>query len=92
MRLVFTLFLLVITLGSAGYAHWQLARQVAPFSRRLTGHVILLLVATGFAWVVSNIYMGAEEGGGLAAFLVAFGVAHIPPAIVLFLKQQEKNL
>lgn len=91
MRLVLTLFLLLATVAVTGYAHWQLYRQVKPLPSRFIGHTLLALVATAFAWVVSTVYMGAEEGGGLAAFMMAFGVAHMPPAIVLFLKQQEKR-
>lgn len=90
MRVVLTLLLLVVTLGAAGYAHWQLSRQV-PSPRRWVGHGLLVLVAVAFGWVVSGVYMGAEEGGGLAAFLTAFGVAHMPPAIVLFLKQKQNE-
>lgn len=91
MRLVLTLFLLLATVAVVGYAHWQLVRQVRPLLQRWLGHIVLALVAAAFAWVVSATYMGAEEGGGLAAFLMAFGVAHLPPAIVLLLKQQEKK-
>ncbi|MFC4258209.1 hypothetical protein ACFOZ5_04080 [Marinobacter lacisalsi] len=91
MRLVLTLFLLLGTVAVTGYAHWQLYRQVNALPSRLLGHILLVLVATAFAWVVSSVYMGAEEGGEMAAFLMAFGVAHMPPAIVLLLKQQEKK-
>ena len=91
MRLVLTLFLLLATVAVVGYAHWQLVRQVKPLLQRWLGHGLLVAVAGAFAWVVSATYMGAEEGGGLAAFLMAFGVAHMPPAMVLFLKQQEKK-
>lgn len=91
MRLVLTLFLLLATLATAGYAHWQLYRQVPSLPLRWLGHSLLAVVAATFAWVVSTVYMGAEEGGGVAAFLTAFGVAHMPPAVVLFLKQLEKR-
>lgn len=91
LRLVLTLVLVLATLATAGYAHWQLYRQVKPLPQRLLGHILLVLVAASFAWVISGVYMRAEEGGGLAAFLTAFGVAHAPPAIVLFLKQLEKR-
>lgn len=89
MRLVFTLILMVAALAVIGYAHWQLARQVPASPRRWLGHGLVGLVAVAFGWAVVGVYMSAEEGGGLAAFLVAIGVAHLPPAIVLFLKQQQ---
>ena len=89
MRLVLTLLLLLAAAALVIYAHWQLARQVAPLPRRCLGHALVLLVAGTFAWVVASVYMGAEEGGELPAFITAFGVAHLPPAIVLFLKQQQ---
>lgn len=91
MRIVLTLILLLLMLAVAGYAHWQLYRQVPSGPQRWLGHGLLVLVAGAFAWVVSGVYMGAEEGGGVAAFVTAFGVAHMPPAIVLFLKQQQKK-
>lgn len=91
MRLVWTLFLVLGALWMTGYAHWQLNRQITSLPQRWLGHILLTVVAASFAWVVSAVYMGAEEGGGLAAFLTAFGVAHVPPGIVLFLKQQEKR-
>lgn len=89
MRIVFTLVLLLMAIAVVGYAHRQLARQVPASPRRWLGHGLLALVAVAFGWAVTDVYMGAEEGGGLAAFLVAVGVAHMPPAIVLFLKQQQ---
>ncbi|MGM0570994.1 hypothetical protein [Marinobacter sp.] len=89
MRLVFTLVLMVLAIAVVGYAHRQLARQVPPSPRRWLGHGLLALVAVAFGWAVTSVYMGAEEGGGIAAFVAAIGVAHLPPAIVLFLKQQQ---
>lgn len=91
MRLVLALVLIMATLATAGYTHWQLYRQVTSLPQRWLGHIVLAVVAASFAWVVSDVYMRAEEGGGLVAFLVAFGVAHAPPAIVLFLKQLQKR-
>ncbi|MEP1215904.1 MAG: hypothetical protein ABJM11_16085 [Marinobacter sp.] len=91
MRLVWTIFLVLGAIAMTGYAHWQLYRQITSLPQRWLGHILLTVVAASFAWVVSAVYMGAEEGGGLAAFLTAFGVAHVPPGIVLFLKQQEKR-
>lgn len=89
MRLVFTLVLTVVAIAVVAYAHWQLARQVTASPRRWLGHGLLALVAVAFGWAVTGVYMGAEEGGGAAAFLTAIGVAHLPPAIVLSLKQQQ---
>lgn len=89
MRIVFTLVLLLIVIAVTGYAHWQLARQTPTPSQRWLGHGLVGLVAIAFGWAVAGVYMGGEEGGGVAAFLVAIGVAHLPPAIVLFLKKQR---
>jgi hypothetical protein len=89
MRLILTLILVAAAIAVVAYTHRQLARQVPARPRRWIGHGVLALVAIAFGWAVTGVYMGAEEGGGVAAFLAALGVAHLPPAIVLFLKQQQ---
>ncbi|MCK7543932.1 hypothetical protein MLC59_07100 [Marinobacter bryozoorum] len=89
MRLVLTLIIMVAAIAVTAYAHWQLAHQVPASPRRWLGHGLIAFVAVTFGWAVTGVYMGAEEGGGIAAFLTAVGVAHLPPAIVLFLKQQQ---
>lgn len=89
MRIVLTLVLLLIVIAVVGYAHWQLAQQTPTSTQRWLGHGLVALVALAFGWAVAGFYMSAEEGGGVAAFLAAVGVAHMPPAIVLFLKKQR---
>ncbi|MFW5824450.1 MAG: hypothetical protein ACOCVV_05760 [Marinobacter sp.] len=91
MRLVFTLLMLLVAIAVTGYAHWQLARQVPASPRRWLGHGLVALVAVAFGWSVAGVYMDVEEGGAVAAFLMAVGIAHLPPAIVLFLKQQQRK-
>lgn len=90
MRMVLALVFVVIALAIAGYAHVRLARQVqANPTQRWLGHMLLVVVGAAFGWAVSTVYMAGEDGGQLAAFLTAFGVAHTPPAIVLWLKKQQ---
>ncbi|SFR53381.1 hypothetical protein SAMN05216203_1208 [Marinobacter daqiaonensis] len=91
MRMVLALILVVAALGAAVYAHLQLARQVPAPQRRWSGHVVLLAVAIAFGWVVSTVYMSAEEGAAVTVFLTAFGVTHMPPAIVLWLKRHQRR-
>ncbi len=91
MRLILSLIVMIVAIAVVVYAHLQLARQVPPSPRRWLGHGLLVLVGVGFGWAVTSVYMGAEDGGGVAAFISALGVAHMPPAIVLFLKRQQRR-
>ncbi len=86
MRMILALFAILAALLVVAYAHLRLARQVASPLQRWIGHGLLILVASGFGWAMSSVYMDTAEGGTVTVFLTAFGVAHLPPAVVLWLK------
>jgi len=82
----------ILALGVTGWVHYHLAFQVRGTVQLWAGRIMLLLVGAGFGWAMSQVYTGAR---GLAAswvFLISFGVAHLPAAIILWLKKQrDKN-
>ncbi|WP_152205553.1 hypothetical protein [Marinobacter changyiensis] len=79
------LALLLIT----GFAHWRIHLQIARTSQRLLLHGLLLTVAIAFGWAMGSVYTQNEEGGAWFIFLYAFGVVHVPAAIILWLKRQQ---
>ena len=79
----------ILALGVTGWVHYRLAFQVRGTLQLWAGRIMLLLVGTGFGWAMSQVYTDTR---GLAAswvFLTSFGVAHLPAAIILWLKKQR---
>jgi hypothetical protein len=73
-------------LMTAIYTHLQIPRYTAGTAK--IARAVLLVVGIGLGVVSAVIY--AEEGGrvsALLAFLIGFGVVHVPTAIILLLKR-----
>jgi hypothetical protein len=67
------------------YAHLNIPRYTARTAA--IARAVLIAVGLGLGAVSAVIY--AEMGGGFAflAFLIGFGIVHVPTAIILALKQ-----
>jgi hypothetical protein len=77
--------LAALLLLAAVYAHLNIPRYTARTAAVARG--VLIAVGLGLGVVSAIIY--AEAGGGFAflAFLIGFGVVHVPAAVILFLKR-----
>jgi hypothetical protein len=71
---------------AAVYAHLQIPRYTAGTAR--IARAVLIVVGVGLGAVSSAIY--AEEADttlSILAFLIGFGVVHVPAAFILLLKR-----
>lgn len=91
MRLVLTAILALLTLVAPIYAHYRLGSLVSSHNQLWLVRSILILTGLGFGWAMSNVYMAVEEEAAVAAFIMGFGVAHTPPAVVLWLKHHRER-
>lgn len=91
MRLLFTLALTLATLIAPVYAHYRLSGLAPSATQRWLLRVALVLIGLGFGWAMSSVYMDVEEGAAVTAFIMGFGFAHLPPAVVLWLKHHREK-
>ncbi len=89
MKFIWGMLMILALLLITGFAHWRIHLQLARTSQRLLLHGLLLAVAIAFGWTMGSVYTQNEEGGAWFIFLNAFGVVHIPAAIILWLKKQQ---
>lgn len=87
MRSLLVLALVILCLSAAFYAHSRLVVQTPNHKQLWLTRILLITVGLGFGWAVSSVYLDTSGLATPAAFLGAFGAAHIPAAIILFLKQ-----
>lgn len=91
MRIVLTAVLTLVTLIAPVYAHYRLGSLVPGRNQLWLIRFVLILTGLGFGWAMSSVYMAVEEEAAIAAFVMGFGVAHTPPAIVLWLKHHRER-
>lgn len=91
MRLLMTLILTLATLIAPAYAHYRLASLTPTRAQRWLLRLVLILLGLGFGWAMSSVYMDVEEGAAVIAFIMGFGFAHLPPAVVLWLKHHRER-
>lgn len=92
MEWISLLLMAVLSLAAAIYAQYRL-----PFltpTRNQAWWVRAILMVTGIAFgLVAVKQIGSAESSlmQLLIFLAAWGLVHIPAAIILFLKQQQRK-
>lgn len=91
MRLVLLIAMMAAPIAAAVYAHYRLPFQTPNSTQLWITRLLLISVGMGFGWAMSRVYLDVEGGEAIAAFIGAFGVAHIPAAIILFLKKQRSK-
>lgn len=84
---VFNWALVVLVLGMAGYAHLRLAVHTATRRQALIARLLLVLVGLGFGWATTLWVPGPAPGPKTLAFFTAFGLVHVPAAVVLHIKR-----
>jgi hypothetical protein len=88
MQNIALLGLTLLTLSAAGYAQHRLPFHSATRRQLWFSRTLLALLGMLFGWVMSHRF-AAEGLSGILVFLSAFGVVHVPTAVILFIKRQR---
>lgn len=73
----------------AGYAQGRIPRFTAGRAKVALARAILATVGLAVGWLAVAAYPD-DRLGGLLAFIIGFGVVHIPAALILFIKGQRR--
>jgi hypothetical protein len=73
-----------LLLAAAVYVHLRLPLFTDRTAKLVTAHAILLAVGLGCGLVGAQMYR--EQVASVLAFLIGFGVVHLPASAILFLK------
>lgn len=80
------------SVAAAIYTHYRLPFLTATRTQAGWARAILMLTGVAFGFVAVQ-QIGRNESGlmQLLIFVAAWGLVHIPAAIILFLKQQQRQ-
>jgi len=91
MSVVALTVLTIALLAAAGYAQWRIPRFEATRSGVMLTRGILVLVGVAFGFV-SAVYYASPVLPAPLVFLSAFGLVHVPAAVILALKRKRGEL
>jgi hypothetical protein len=74
-----------VMLTVAGYAQYRIPLHTSSSAQAALTRIVLVLVGLAFGYV-STAYADTPTNSVLA-FLAAFGLVHVPAAMILFLKR-----
>lgn len=90
---MFQLMLFVLaflTIMATVYAHLRLPYHTKNAMRTLISRAMLLVVGVAFGYVMAAYYFaGARTLEATLIFLSAFGLVHVPAAVILFIKHRR---
>lgn len=75
-------------LTAAGYAHLRIAAHTTGAAKVLLTRLVLVAVGVGLG-VTAAAYYPENRTRAVLAFLVGLGLAHVPAAIILFIKTRR---
>ncbi|HEY9199598.1 MAG TPA: hypothetical protein VIR60_09540 [Gammaproteobacteria bacterium] len=78
-----------LLLAAAVYAHLRLEHHTATRRQALIARTILVLVGLGFGWTATLWLAHASVWVKLSGFLAAFGMVHVPAAVILYIKRRR---
>jgi hypothetical protein len=87
-QLTLMMFLTLVGLAAAGYAHLTMRRFVATRSGLVAARGILLVVGVAFGYVSARTIADAPQS---LAFLSGFGIVHVPAALILLIKSARHS-
>ncbi len=87
METLFGALLALATLGAAAYVHRKIVAFTNSRGKILFSRVILIAVGIAFG-AISSLYV-AGTPQKFITFLAAFGVVHVPAAIILLVKTKR---
>lgn len=86
------LLMAAITLAAAVYTQVRLPSLAASRNQAWVARAILALVGLGFGWAaLIRTGQGANPAMQAMIFLAAFGLVHVPAAIILWLKTWQRS-
>lgn len=71
-------------LGLAAYAQWRLADFTATQGKLWTVRSVLIAAGLGCGYL--GVLMVRDPPGQMLAFLIGFGLVHLPASAILFMK------
>ena len=82
----------MVTVAAAMYAQYRLPYLTATRRQAGWARAILMITGLAFGWFVLR-RIGSQEDALMQVliFLAAWGLVHMPAAIILFLKQQQRK-
>ena len=86
------LLIAVLSVAAAVYTQYRLPFLTATRNQAGWARAILMIAGIAFGLVAVK-QIGNHESSGMQMliFLAAWGLVHVPAAIILFLKQQQRN-
>ena len=92
MDLISLLIMAGFSVAAAIYTHYRLPFLTTTRAQAGWARAILMLTGVAFGWVAVE-QIGRHESGfmQLLIFVAAWGLVHVPAAIILFLKQQQRK-
>lgn len=81
-----------ITLAAAVYAQIRVHRLAASRNQAWIARAVLALVGLGFGWT-ALVKSGQDASSAMQViiFMAAFGLVHVPAAIILLLKTWQRS-
>lgn len=89
MELAVTMVLVAAMLTAAGYAQFRIPRHTAGAGRVALARGVLVVTGIALGYVAARHYAGPFGVPQGVAFLLGFGVVHVPAAVLLWLKQRR---
>ena len=87
--MVFDVLMMIVLLAVAAYAHLRLAYHTATPRHALAARAVLVLVGIGLGWTATLWIPEASSAVKTVAFLSAFGIVHVPAAVILLIKRRR---
>lgn len=89
---ILVLAIAIVTVAAAIYAQYRLPYLTATRLQAGWARAILMVTGLAFGWVMLR-RIGSNEPGlmQVLVFLAAWGLVHVPAAIILSLKQQQRK-
>lgn len=92
MDLLSLLLMAAFGVAAALYTHYRLPFLTATRTQAGWARMILMMTGIAFGFVAVR-QIGSHESGlmQLLIFIAALGLVHVPAAIILFLKEQQRK-
>jgi hypothetical protein len=88
-NMIFSLALMLTVLALAAYAQYRTGFHTATPLQAAIARLTLVLVGIGFGWTTLLWAMQPAAWLNAVIFLTAFGLVHVPAAVVLYIKRQR---
>jgi hypothetical protein len=88
MNIFLMILMASLLVATAGYAQLEIPHHTAGNRKILLTRSLLIVTGIAFGYVSAATYAG-DPLLALLVFLIAFGVAHTPAALILLIKHQR---